>query len=92
MSTSKVILGVVVGMAAGAIAGLLTAPDSGRNTRNKITQKSRGYVDDMKNKVNNFKDGFKYRLETAMNDGLHLEDQTTSKSRNTSRKTGNYEI
>ena len=90
MSTSKVLLGVAFGMVTGALAGILTAPDSGRNTRNKISRKSQGFVDDMKNKANSFKDGFKYRLETAMEDGHHLLDQPKSKIENAPKKSGNY--
>ena len=36
MSTGKVITGIVAGMAAGAVLGILLAPDKGSETRKKI--------------------------------------------------------
>lgn len=39
-NTTKVILGVAVGAVAGAITGLLLAPEDGVQTRRKITRES----------------------------------------------------
>jgi len=36
MSTAKILCGALVGVAAGLVIGLLTAPDSGEETRRKI--------------------------------------------------------
>lgn len=36
MSTAKILCGALVGVAAGLVIGLLTAPDSGEETRKKI--------------------------------------------------------
>ena len=43
MSSGKVVLGLLAGVAAGAIAGLLFAPDKGSGTRKKITKKGKDY-------------------------------------------------
>jgi gas vesicle protein len=43
MSSGKVLLGVLAGVAVGATLGILFAPDKGSNTRKKITQKSDDY-------------------------------------------------
>lgn len=48
MKTDKVILGVLGGLAAGAILGILYAPDKGEKTRKKIKRKSNDYADDLK--------------------------------------------
>ncbi|GAB2810158.1 YtxH domain-containing protein [Ferruginibacter profundus] len=52
MKTGKVVLGLLAGVAAGAILGILLAPDKGSNTRKKIMSKGEGYVDDVKEKFN----------------------------------------
>ncbi|HCE53486.1 MAG: YtxH domain-containing protein [Lutibacter sp.] len=43
MSSGKVVLGLLAGVAAGAIAGLLFAPAKGSYTRKKITKKGKDY-------------------------------------------------
>ncbi len=50
MNTSKVLLGVLGGVAVGAIAGILLAPDKGSKTRKKIMDKSKGFAHDVKGK------------------------------------------
>jgi gas vesicle protein len=52
MSQGKIILGVAAGAVAGAILGLLFAPEKGTDTRKKIVHKGEEYVDDLKEKVN----------------------------------------
>lgn len=39
MKTNKVILGIISGMAIGAVLGVLFAPDKGANTRKKLLKK-----------------------------------------------------
>lgn len=48
MKTDKVILGVLGGLAAGAILGILYAPEKGEKTRKKIKRKSKDYAADLK--------------------------------------------
>lgn len=50
MSTNKVILGVLGGVAIGAIAGILFAPAKGTKTRKRIMKKGNSYTNDLKNK------------------------------------------
>lgn len=50
MNTSKVLLGVLGGVAAGAIAGILFAPAKGCKTRKRIMNKGKDYADDLKEK------------------------------------------
>jgi gas vesicle protein len=52
MSQGKILLGALAGIAAGALLGILFAPDKGRETRKKIVDKGEEYVDDLKEKVN----------------------------------------
>lgn len=65
MSSGKVILGVLAGLAAGAVLGILFAPDSGVNTRKKIGRKSEEYIDDIKEKFNEFVDHVAEKVEKA---------------------------
>ncbi|HEY4618573.1 MAG TPA: YtxH domain-containing protein [Flavobacterium sp.] len=48
MKTDKVILGVLGGLAAGAILGILFAPEKGEKTRKKIKNKGIDYADELK--------------------------------------------
>ena len=50
MNSSKVVVGILGGFAAGALLGVLFAPDKGSKTRKKIVYKSNGLVDDIKEK------------------------------------------
>jgi len=51
MSKINVAIGAVAGVAAGALVGVLFAPDKGTETRKKISTKSRETADSVKNKV-----------------------------------------
>jgi gas vesicle protein len=90
MSTSKVLLGVVVGLAAGAVIGMLMAPDSGENTRRKLSTKGQGMVDDLKGKFNDFLDGFMSHVESAKDDATDIVDRAKSKIGDTVKKVSNY--
>lgn len=54
MSSGKVLLGVLAGIATGALIGVLFAPEKGSTTRKKIQRKGDDYVDDLKDKLNEF--------------------------------------
>jgi gas vesicle protein len=56
MSTGKVLLGLLAGVAAGALLGVLFAPDKGTVTRKKIAKKSDEYADGLTEKFNEFLD------------------------------------
>lgn len=54
MSTGKVLLGVLGGVAAGALLGVLMAPAKGKDTRAKISKKGKDGSDSLKTSVNEF--------------------------------------
>ncbi len=56
MSSGKVLLGLLAGVAAGAMLGVLLAPDKGSSTRRKISKKADEYVDGLTEKFNEFLD------------------------------------
>ena len=45
-------MGILAGVAAGALIGILFAPDKGTETRKKIVEKGEDYVDGLKEKIN----------------------------------------
>jgi gas vesicle protein len=54
MSAGKFFMGVLVGAAAGALLGVLFAPGKGSETRQKISKKGEEYIDEMKEKFEEF--------------------------------------
>jgi gas vesicle protein len=56
MSSEKVLLGVVVGAAVGAIAGVLFSPAKGSVTRKKIARTGKEYAEEVKEKFNEYID------------------------------------
>jgi gas vesicle protein len=54
MDTGKIVLGVVGGIAVGALIGVLFAPEKGSVTRRNISRKGEEYMDDLKDKFNDF--------------------------------------
>ena len=52
MKSSNILLGFVVGAAAGAVLGILFAPEKGSDTREKLATKGGEFSDDLKSKFN----------------------------------------
>ena len=68
MSSGKVILGVLAGMAAGAVLGILFAPDKGSETRRKIVEAGEDYADAVKEKFNQMVDNVNEKFEKVKDD------------------------
>jgi gas vesicle protein len=65
MSSGKVLLGLLAGVAAGALAGILLAPNKGSVTRKRISKKGDDYVEGLKEKFNDFLDDIKDNIDVA---------------------------
>lgn len=68
MKTSNIILGVLGGVAVGAIAGILFAPAKGTKTRKRIMKKGNAYTNDLKTKFGDLYDGVTTKYENIVND------------------------
>ena len=79
MSNGKVVLGVLAGIAAGAILGILFAPDKGCETRKKIAKKSNDVADDLKNKVNDLITELTDKFESAIQEAKESGDNKDGK-------------
>lgn len=65
MSSGKFVLGVLAGVAAGAILGILFAPDKGTETRKKIAEKGEDYVDSLKEKFNDLYEDLSKKVDAT---------------------------
>ena len=65
MSSGKVLLGVLAGVAAGALLGVLFAPDKGWNTRKRISKKAEDYAEELKDKFSEFLETVTGKIEEA---------------------------
>ncbi|WP_367753638.1 YtxH domain-containing protein [Flavobacterium sp. WC2421] len=92
MKTDKVILGVLGGLAAGAIMGILFAPDKGEKTRKKIKRKSNDYADDLKDKYETALDTISKKYETLKQEGQDLYIEGKSKFDKTKKELENLDI
>ena len=55
-NTSKILAALAIGVAAGAVIGVLFAPDKGSETRKKISDQGKKLGEDLKNKFNEVKE------------------------------------
>lgn len=69
MESTKTVLGILLGMGIGVAVGVLFAPDKGSNTRKKIMDKGKDYVDDLKHQF----DGIKQEASEKFN---NLKEET----------------
>ena len=74
MDSDKIVLGALIGLVAGAVLGVLFAPEKGCDLRRKVATKSSDYIDELKVKYNHVIDSLTSKLDHASNDGINLDD------------------
>jgi len=74
METGKILLGILAGVATGAILGVLFAPDKGSNTRKKIGEKSEDLKDSLKEKFEEYLDNVSQKYENIKENASDFAD------------------
>lgn len=78
MSTVKLISSVLAGAAAGALLGILLAPDKGSETRRKIAQKSNDLTDNVKDKFSKMGDTISNKYQQVKSEANEMKEKMAS--------------
>ena len=88
MSSGKVVLALLAGVAAGAVLGILFAPDKGSETRKKLSGEGDDLKESMKEKFNQFLDDISEKYENVKEEdadpadkGKTVKDEADKKAR-----------
>ena len=80
MSSGKVILGLLAGVAVGAALGILFAPDKGWNTRKRISKKAEDVANDLREKFDEFIDTVTSKVDEVKEQASDLADKARNKA------------
>jgi len=72
MKSGKVLLGIFGGLAAGALLGILLAPDKGENTRKKIIKTGEDYMDNAKGRLDEIVEGVNGKIQNLVQEANNL--------------------
>ena len=75
MSSGKVVLALLAGVAAGAVLGILFAPDKGSETRKKLSGEGDDLKESMKEKFNQFLDDISEKYENVKEEDADPADK-----------------
>jgi len=80
MNSGKLLIGLLAGVATGALLGVLFAPDKGTETRKKISKKSRDFVDDVKSKYDDFVRGVNEKVDSVKQEAEYIKSKASKVS------------
>lgn len=80
MSKGSNLFAFLTGAAAGAIVGILYAPDTGENTRDKLTYRLGKYKEMLEELISDITDGDQIGLSTARADGEKVVNSAKEKA------------
>ena len=87
MKSGKVLLGVLAGVAVGALLGVLFAPDSGWNTRKRISKKAEDLTDDLREKFDEFLDSILVKADEVNEDVADFSENNRKKASEAKKET-----
>lgn len=79
MSAGKVLLGVLAGVATGALVGILFAPAKGSRTRRRILKKGENYAEGLKDKFNGLLDDMSEKFDQVKDEVSQLAHKGNAK-------------
>lgn len=82
MKTGNTILGLVGGLAIGAVIGILFAPDKGSKTRKKIADKSNDLSSTVKDSVTSFASNVQDQYKNLKSEVTHAKDELVEEGMN----------
>lgn len=83
MGSQRIIIGALAGLAAGALIGVLFAPEKGSESREKIVKKGSDYLDSVKKSFSSFLDGISIKFDKVKDEA---EDIVDSRKREAKRE------
>lgn len=89
MSSGKVLLGVLAGLAGGALLGILLAPAEGSATRKKYVKMGSDFTDEVKSKFNEFVDDVSGKYDEARSGVSEFARKAHTKAEKVKKEVGN---